>query len=42
MKPGIPRLSDKVERSHLTDHQEFYQPLTYTDDIDLLQTADVG
>jgi hypothetical protein len=42
MKPGTPRLSGKVERSHLTDHQEFYQLLTYIDDIDLLQTADMG
>jgi transposase InsO family protein len=25
----------KVERSHRTDEQEFYQLLTYTDDVDL-------
>jgi transposase InsO family protein len=37
IKPGTPRLNGKVERSHLTDHQEFYQLLTYTDDVDLLK-----
>jgi len=25
----------KVERSHRTDKDEFYQPLTYRDDVDL-------
>ena len=25
----------KVERSHCTDQEEFYQLLTYTDDVDL-------
>jgi hypothetical protein len=25
----------KVERSHLTDKKEFYQLLSYTDDVDL-------
>lgn len=30
-------LLGKVERSHLTDHQEFYQFLTYKDDVDLLE-----
>lgn len=35
IKPSTPRLNGKVERSHLTDKQEFYQLLTYTDDVDL-------
>jgi len=35
IKPGTPRLNGKVERSHSTDKTEFYQLLTYTDDIDL-------
>jgi transposase InsO family protein len=30
-----PRLNGKVERSHRTDKQEFYQLLTYTGDVDL-------
>lgn len=30
-----PRLNGKVERSHGTDQQEFYQLLTYTNDVDL-------
>ncbi|MCX5831420.1 MAG: integrase core domain-containing protein, partial [Deltaproteobacteria bacterium] len=30
-----PRLNGKVERSHRTDQDEFYQLLTYTDDVDL-------
>ena len=30
-----PQLKGKVERSHLTDQQEFYQLLTFTDDVDL-------
>ena len=30
-----PQLNGKVERSHRTDQQEFYQLLTYTDDVDL-------
>ena len=37
IKPGTPRLNGKVERSHLTDDREFYQLLTYTDDVDLLK-----
>jgi transposase InsO family protein len=28
-------LNGKVERSHRTDQEEFYQLLTYTDDVDL-------
>ena len=35
IKPASPQLNGKVERSHRTDEQEFYQLLTYTDDIDL-------
>jgi len=35
IKPGKPQLNGKVERSHLTDKKEFYQLLTYTDDVDL-------
>jgi transposase InsO family protein len=35
IKPGRPNLNGKVERSHGTDEREFYQLLTYTDDVDL-------
>jgi len=35
IKPKSPQLNGKVERSHRTDQEEFYQLLTYTDDIDL-------
>jgi transposase InsO family protein len=35
IKPGKPNLNGKVERSHLTDSQEFYQLIEYTDDIDI-------
>jgi transposase InsO family protein len=35
IKPRSPNLNGKVERSHLTDELEFYQLLTYTDDVDL-------
>lgn len=35
IKPRKPNLNGKVERSHLTDEQEFYQLLSYTDDVDL-------
>lgn len=35
IKPASPQLNGKVERSHRTDEEEFYQLLTYTDDIDL-------
>ena len=34
-KPGSPQLNGKVERSHRTDQEEFYQLLTFTDDVDL-------
>ena len=37
IKPRTPRLNGKVERSHGTDETEFYQLLTYTDDVDLNQ-----
>jgi transposase InsO family protein len=33
--PRRPNLNGKVERSHGTDEREFYQLLTYTDDVDL-------
>jgi transposase InsO family protein len=35
IKPQTPQLNGKVERSHRTDQIEFYQLLTYTDDVDL-------
>ena len=35
IKPRTPHLNGKVERSHRTDQTEFYQLLTYTDDVDL-------
>jgi transposase InsO family protein len=35
IKPASPQLNGKVERSHRTDQQEFYQLLTYTDDVDV-------
>ena len=35
IKPGSPKLNGKIERSHRTDKQEFYQLLDYTDDVDL-------
>jgi len=35
IKPRSPQLNGKVERSHRTDQEEFYQLLTYTDDVDL-------
>ena len=31
----MPRLNGKVERSHRTDDLEFYQLLSYVDDVDL-------
>lgn len=31
----LSELNGKVERSHRTDQEEFYQLLTYTDDVDL-------
>jgi len=35
IKPRTPRLNGKVERSHRTDEEEFYQSLEYTGDVDL-------
>jgi transposase InsO family protein len=35
IKPGKPQHNGKVERSHLTDKHEFYQLVSYTDDVDL-------
>jgi transposase InsO family protein len=35
IKPRSPQLNGKVERSHLTDQREFYQLISYTDDVDL-------
>ena len=37
IKPRTPQLNGKVERSHRSDQEEFYQLLTYTDDVDLNQ-----
>lgn len=39
-KPGSPQLNGKVERSHRTDQEEFYQLLTYPDDVDLNKKID--
>ena len=33
IKPRSPQLNGKVERSRRTDQEEFYQLLTYTDDL---------
>ncbi|NIO27864.1 MAG: IS481 family transposase [Candidatus Latescibacteria bacterium] len=35
IKPRTPQLNGKVERSHRSDQEEFYQLLTYTNDVDL-------
>ncbi len=35
IKPSSPQLNGKVERSHRSDQQEFYQLLSYKDDADL-------
>ena len=35
IKPRSSQLNGKVERSHRTDREEFYQLLTYIDDVDL-------
>ena len=35
IKMGTPRLNGKVERSHRTDAEEFYQLLEYKGDVDL-------
>lgn len=35
IKPRSPQLNGKVERSHRSDQEEFYQLLNYVDDVDL-------
>lgn len=35
IKPRSPQLNGKVERSHRSDQEEFYQLLEYKDDVDL-------
>jgi hypothetical protein len=35
VKPRTPQFNDRVERSHRTDKEKFYQLLTYRDDVDL-------
>jgi hypothetical protein len=35
IKPRTPQISGKVEHSHRTDKDEFYQLLTYRADVDL-------
>jgi transposase InsO family protein len=35
IRARTPQLNDKVERSHRSDQEEFYQLLAYTDDVDL-------
>jgi transposase InsO family protein len=35
IKPLTLQLNGKVERSHRSDKEEFYQLLAYTDDVDL-------
>ena len=35
IKPSSPQLNGKVERSHRSDEQEFYQLLSYNGDVDL-------
>lgn len=40
IKKGTPRLNGKVERSHKTDSEEFYQLFDYIDDVDLNKKLD--
>jgi transposase InsO family protein len=35
IKPSSPQLNGKVERTHRSDSQEFYQLLSYKGDVDL-------
>jgi transposase InsO family protein len=35
IKPASPQLNGKVERFYRSDQEEFYQPMTYKDDVDL-------
>jgi len=37
IKARTPQFNGKVERSHRSDQQEFYQLLTYKDDVDLTE-----
>ena len=39
IRPGTPRLNGKVERSHGTDKEEFYQMIEYKNDVDLEKMA---
>ncbi len=41
IKARTPQLNGKVERSHRTDQDEFYQLLTYIDDVDLMRKLEV-
>ena len=41
IKPRTPQLNGKVERSHRTDKDEFYQLLTYRGDVNLEKKLDV-
>ncbi len=41
IKAGTPQLNGKVERSYRTDQDEFYQLLTYKDDVDLQKKLQV-
>ena len=36
IRKGTPQLNGKVERSHRSDQQEFYQLLSYKGDVDLV------
>ncbi len=40
IKRGTPQLNGKVERSHRSDGQEFYQLLRYKGDVDLEDKLD--
>ena len=40
IKPRSPQLNGKVERSHRSDQEEFYQLLSYKDDVDLNKKLD--
>jgi len=41
IKPRSPQLNGKVERSHRSDQEEFYQLLDYTGDVDLNKELEV-
>lgn len=40
IRKGTPQLNGKVERSHRSDQQEFYQLLSYKNDVDLVDKLD--